>query len=275
MYCQCYSNLNEDRVFSFNYDTQRYILRKASFHSYILVNNQWQLLCSIFLWGKERNKRQCSIFHSIFCNVLQWGWRNSQVVCLKMKLSILFYFLNSRSTSNSYQKLAATTPLMDCISLYWFFVVGNIFCSHLNFKKEGRYDCVVGTNSTEPSHTTEIVVLCNPDPCEMTVSSCSYSVLRSALMYVTLTWLFSITWLFSWFTVIAKFILSSIFSTFIELSWLLKAWRNRKIKSSGKLHGYKCRMTMFTSAKLIQVYNALLKKQSLVQCNQYWKQTWY
>lgn len=65
---------------------------------------------------------------------------------------------------------------MGCISLYWFFIVGNIFCSHLNFKKEGRYDCVVGSNNTDPSHMTEIVLLCNPNPGQVIASSCSSAV---------------------------------------------------------------------------------------------------
>lgn len=150
-------------------------------------------------------------------------------------------FFSSRSNSNSYQELAVTTPLTGCISLYWFFVVGGIFCSHLNFKKEGRYDCVVGTNSTDPSHMTEIVVLCNPDPCEVTVSSCSSAAYSVAYIGIhvchTYMTFFILHDFFSWFTLIAKFILSSIFSAFTQLSSLLKALRNRKIKTSGKLHG--------------------------------------
>lgn len=108
------------------------------------------------------------------------------------------FFFNSRSSSNSYQELPVTTPVMGCISLYSFFVVGNVFCSHLNFKKEGRYDCAVGTNNTDPSHMTEIVVLCNPDPCEVTVSSCSsaaYSVfyISTHVCHTYMTFLYYIT----------------------------------------------------------------------------------
>lgn len=99
----------------------------------------------------EARRRNKAISCMILYNVLQWGWRSSQVVCLKVKLSIFFsfFFFNSRSNSNSYQELAGTTLLTGCISLYWFFGVGNTFCSHLNFNKEGRYECVVGTNNTD------------------------------------------------------------------------------------------------------------------------------
>lgn len=112
-------------------------------------------------------------------------------------------FFNSGSDNNSYQQLAVTTPLMGCISLYWSFVVGNIFCSHLNFKKEGRYNCVVGTNNTDLCHMPEIV-FCNPDLCEVTVSSCSSAAYSASyisthvchtymtfLYYITFFWVYS------------------------------------------------------------------------------------
>lgn len=108
------------------------------------------------------------------------------------------FFFNSRINNNSYQELAVTTPLTGCISLYWFFVVGNVFCSHLNFKKEGRYDCVVGTNNSDLSCMTEIVVLCNADPCVVTVSSCSsaaYSVsyISTHVCHTYMTFLYYMT----------------------------------------------------------------------------------